>query len=123
MKTKNVHQAVTLKANPKEVYHVLMNSGLHSEIVGSKAVIGTKAGSTFSVWDGGINGYNLALEPKRKSFRHGAPKNGRKVTIQSRFLNLKKLMTVQCSSLINMEFRMMIIKILLMVGKITIGLL
>jgi activator of HSP90 ATPase len=66
MKTKNVHQSVTLKANPKEVYHVLMNSGLHSEIVGSRAVIGSKAGSTFSVWDGGINGYNLALEPNKK---------------------------------------------------------
>jgi activator of HSP90 ATPase len=66
MKTKNLHQSASFKAEPKEVYHSLMDSKLHSEITGSKAVIGTKVGGTFSVWDGGINGYNLALDPGRK---------------------------------------------------------
>jgi activator of HSP90 ATPase len=66
MKTKNIHQIVTFKAEPKDVYHSLMDSKIHSEIAGSKAVIGTKVGSAFSVWDGGINGYNLALDPGKK---------------------------------------------------------
>jgi activator of HSP90 ATPase len=66
MKTKNVHQTVTLKADPKDVYHALMNSDIQSKITGSKAVIGSKTGSPFSVWDGGINGFNLALDKNKK---------------------------------------------------------
>ncbi len=66
MKTKNIHQTVIFKAEPKEVYHSLMDSKIHTEIAGSKSIIGTKAGSPFYVWDGGINGYNLVLHPDKK---------------------------------------------------------
>jgi len=66
MNTKNIHQTVLLKGSPKAVYHTLKDSGLHSGFTGSKAVIGVKVGSAFSVWDGGINGINLVLEPNKK---------------------------------------------------------
>ena len=66
MKTKNIHQTIILKASSKEVYHALMNSRLHSKITGSKAVIATKVGGTFSIWEGGVNGINLALEPDKR---------------------------------------------------------
>jgi len=66
MKTKNVHQTVTLKADPQKVYHALMNWDIHSKITGSRAVIGSKTGSSFSVWDGGIHGTNLVLDKNRK---------------------------------------------------------
>ena len=66
MKTKNVHHVVTFKVDPKELYHTLMDSDLHTKLAGSKSVIGTKVGSSFSVWEGGINGFNLALDPDKK---------------------------------------------------------
>ena len=66
MTTKNIHQDVTFKAAPKEIYRALMDSKTHSKITGSKAVIGTKVGSFFSVWGGGVSGITLALEPNKK---------------------------------------------------------
>jgi activator of HSP90 ATPase len=66
MKTKNVHQIIAIKAEPKEVYHLLMDSELHTKLAGSKTVIGPNAGDPFSVWEGGINGFNLALDPDKK---------------------------------------------------------
>ncbi len=66
MNTRNIHQIVTFKASPKKVYHTLMNSGLHSKMTDSRAVIGTKVGSAFSVWEGGVHGINLVLDLNKK---------------------------------------------------------
>ncbi len=66
MNTKNIHQTVSIKAPVNVVYKALMNSREHSRITGAKAVIGTKPGSPFSVWEGGIRGITLSVIPEKK---------------------------------------------------------
>jgi activator of HSP90 ATPase len=66
MNTKNIHQAVVIKAPPRSVYRALMDSRQHSRITGSKVVIAAKAGGAFSMWDGGIHGITLLLVPDAK---------------------------------------------------------
>jgi len=65
MDTKNVHQTVSIKARVSTVFNLLMDSKQHSKISGSKAVIGQKPGSKFSVWNGGINGITLHVSPNK----------------------------------------------------------
>jgi activator of HSP90 ATPase len=66
MKTQDLHQTVKFAVPPATVYRALMNSRLHSRITASKAEIGARAGSPFSVWDGAIHGITLALAPNRR---------------------------------------------------------
>ena len=66
MNTRNIHQTVTIKAPVSAVYKALLDSRQHSKITGSKAIIGSKPGSPFSVWEGGIKGITLRLIPERK---------------------------------------------------------
>jgi len=66
MKTRDLHLTIRFSAPPATLYRALMSSRLHSRITASKAVIGTKAGSAFSVWDGAILGITLALAPNRR---------------------------------------------------------
>ncbi|MBI4330905.1 MAG: SRPBCC domain-containing protein [Chloroflexi bacterium] len=66
MKTKNIRQQVTFKANPHDVFETLMDSSKHSRITDSVAKISRKVGGKFSVWDGGIEGINLELVPDKK---------------------------------------------------------
>jgi activator of HSP90 ATPase len=57
---------VTVTAPADAVYRALMDSRRHSKITDSKAVIGSKVGSAFSVWGGGVNGITLTLVPHEK---------------------------------------------------------
>jgi activator of HSP90 ATPase len=66
MNTKNIHQAVSLKASPRSVYRALMDSRQHSRITGAKAVIAAKVGGAFRMWEGGIHGITLRLVPDVK---------------------------------------------------------
>lgn len=66
MNTRNIHQTVSIKAPVSVVYKALLDSRQHSRITGSKAVIGSKPGSPFSVWEGGIHGITLRLIPEKK---------------------------------------------------------
>lgn len=66
MKTRNIHQTVTIKAPVSVVYRALVDSRMHTKIAGSKAVIGPKPGSPFSVWNGAIHGITLRLVPEKK---------------------------------------------------------
>jgi len=66
MKTKTIHQTVTFKATPHDVYETLMDSKKHAELVGSNARITKKAGTKFSIYDGEIEGENLELVPDNK---------------------------------------------------------
>jgi activator of HSP90 ATPase len=43
-----------------------MDSRQHSRIAGMKVTIGSKPGSKFSVWGGGIHGFTLQLRPNGK---------------------------------------------------------
>lgn len=66
MKTKTVRQTVVFKASPHDVYEALMDSRKHSAFTGGNARISRKVGGRFSVWDGSVNGINLALVPDKK---------------------------------------------------------
>ena len=66
MKTKTIHQTVTFKATPHDVYETLMDSKKHAELVGAEAKISKKVGAKFSIYDGEIEGVNLELVPDHK---------------------------------------------------------
>ena len=66
MKTKTIHQTVTFKATPHEIYETLMYAKKHSQLTGSNARITKKVGDKFSIYEGEIQGVNLELVPDRK---------------------------------------------------------
>ena len=66
MKTKTIHQTVTFKATPHEIYETLMYAKKHSQLTGSNARITKKVGDKFSIYEGEIEGVNLELVPDRK---------------------------------------------------------
>ena len=61
-----IRQTATLPAQPEEVYEALMDTHLHSRFTGRKADIDGRVGEPFMVYDGYIDGLNLALEPGRR---------------------------------------------------------
>ncbi len=66
MKTKTIHQSVTFKDSPHEVYEALMDSEKHSEFTGSEAKISRAVGGKFTVYGGEIEGVNLYLVSDQK---------------------------------------------------------
>jgi uncharacterized protein YndB with AHSA1/START domain len=61
MKTKTLHQTVTFKASPKQVYEMLMDSRKHRSLSGMPAKISRRVGGKFTAWGTHISGFNLAL--------------------------------------------------------------
>ncbi|NND33405.1 MAG: hypothetical protein HKN76_12510 [Saprospiraceae bacterium] len=53
----------TIKASSKEIYTTWLKSEGHSIMTGGSAKITNKVGSSFSAWDGYIEGKNIVLEP------------------------------------------------------------
>ncbi len=66
MKTKTIHQSVTFKASPHEVYEALMDSEKHSKFTESEAKISRAVGGKFTVYGGEIEGVNLYLVSDQK---------------------------------------------------------
>ena len=66
MNTKNIHQVVSFRAPVRAVYNSLMNPRQHSRIAGMRVTIGSRPGSRFSVWGGGIHGFTLQLKANKK---------------------------------------------------------
>ena len=64
--TKTIKQRVIFKANPHEVYELLMDSKKHAEFTGAEAKISRKVGGKFSAYDGYITGINLELIKNKK---------------------------------------------------------
>ena len=64
--SKPIHQTVTFKASPHDVYEALMDSKKHAAFSGGKAVISRKAGGKISAYDGYIAGKNIELVPDEK---------------------------------------------------------
>ena len=56
----------TLNASAKEIYDAWMNSESHSEMTGGEAEINDIVGTSFSAWDGYIEGQNIALEANKR---------------------------------------------------------
>ncbi|MCX6004831.1 MAG: SRPBCC family protein [Chloroflexi bacterium] len=65
METKDIRQQATFKADPHEVYEILMDSKKHAELAGDEASISRKAGGKFNVGDY-IEGTQLELVPDVK---------------------------------------------------------
>jgi len=66
MKTKTLHQSVSLKATAHDIYESLMDSNKHSEFTRSPAVIHREVGGEFSAFDGWASGKTVELIPYKK---------------------------------------------------------
>lgn len=66
VKTTSIKQTATIPATPKQVYNALINSEIHTAFTGAKAVIGKKAGTYYSAYDGYIVGKTIELEAGKK---------------------------------------------------------
>ena len=67
MKTKTLHQSVSLKATAHDIYEALMDSNKHSEFTHSPAVIHREVGGEFSAFDGWASGKTVELNPRQKN--------------------------------------------------------
>jgi activator of HSP90 ATPase len=61
-----IRQRLFFPATPREVYDLLMDAKLHSQIAGSKVTMSPKTGGHFRVFDGYCTGRNLELVPGNK---------------------------------------------------------
>jgi len=66
MKTKTIHQTVSIKASPHQVYEALMDSRKHTKFTGDTAKISREVGGRFTAWGGYIDGINIELVPDKK---------------------------------------------------------
>ena len=64
--SKPIHQIVTFKVPPHEVYEALMDSKQHSAFTGSKASLNRKVGGEYMAYDGYITGKNIELIPDQR---------------------------------------------------------
>jgi activator of HSP90 ATPase len=66
MKTRTIRQTATFKADPHEIFEMLMDSKKHSAFTRSKASISRKAGGKISAYDGYISGENMEIVNDKK---------------------------------------------------------
>ena len=64
--SKPIHQTVTFKASPHEVYEALMDSKQHAAFTGGKARISRAVGGEIMAYDDYIAGKNVELVPDKK---------------------------------------------------------
>lgn len=63
---KDYKQYYIIPANPEEVYIALTNPATLQLWTGEPAIMSTEPGSEFSLWEGSIEGKNIAFEPGKK---------------------------------------------------------
>jgi activator of HSP90 ATPase len=63
---KTIRQTVTFKADPHEVYEILMDQKKHAKLVDSDARISRKVGGKFVIYGGDVEGKNLELVQDQK---------------------------------------------------------
>jgi activator of HSP90 ATPase len=61
-----LHYQADLKASPQRVYEILLDSKLFAAVTGLPAEIDPKAGGTFSLFSGQIEGRNIELVPNQR---------------------------------------------------------
>ncbi len=66
MKTRTIKQVVRFRANPHDVYELLMDQKKHAKFTKSRAKISRGVGEKFSIFDGGLHGTNVQLVPDKK---------------------------------------------------------
>jgi activator of HSP90 ATPase len=64
--SKPIHQTVSFKASPHEVYEALMDSKMHAAFTGGKARISRKVGGEIMAYDDYIAGKNVELVADKK---------------------------------------------------------
>lgn len=60
-----IHQTVRFNATPVELFNRYADSKKHGAAIGSKVSISQRAGTRFTVFDGGVRGRTLAVVPNR----------------------------------------------------------
>lgn len=63
---KELHKYYRIKGTPEEIYASLINPFAISLWTGAKAEMNDEPGSGFSLFDGDIEGKNIAFEPNQK---------------------------------------------------------
>lgn len=63
---KDYKQYYIISADPEEVYIALTNPATLQLWTGEPAIMSTEPGSDFSLWEGSIEGKNIAFEPGKK---------------------------------------------------------
>ena len=58
---KSFTKIYNIKASKKVIYNALTNSSIIEKWSGSKTIMTSKNGSTFSLWDGSIHGKNIKI--------------------------------------------------------------
>jgi activator of HSP90 ATPase len=66
MKTKDIHQTELFPTTALDIYQCLMDERKHASFTGAPASIEDKEGSSFTAYDGYINGKNIVLERGKK---------------------------------------------------------
>jgi activator of HSP90 ATPase len=61
METRTINHTINFNATPNEVYELIMDQDLHSEITGSEATMSKEIDGEFDVFDGYCQGYNIEL--------------------------------------------------------------
>jgi len=61
-----IHQTVTFKASPHDLYEALMDSKKHAAFTGGKAKISRQVGGEIMAYDDYIAGRNIELVPDKK---------------------------------------------------------
>jgi len=61
-----IHQTVTFKASPHDLYEALMDSKKHAAFTGGKAKISRQVGGEIMAYDDYIAGKNIELVPDKK---------------------------------------------------------
>ncbi len=64
--SKPIHQTVTFKVPPHDVYEALMDSKKHAAFSGEKAKISRRVGGSIMAYDEYITGKNVELVPDQK---------------------------------------------------------
>jgi activator of HSP90 ATPase len=64
--SKPIHQTVTFKVSPHEVYEALMDSKKHAAFSGEKTEISRQVGGAIMAYDEYISGKNIELVPDKK---------------------------------------------------------
>lgn len=66
MKTKTIKQTINFKANPMEIYEMIMDKRKHGEFTQSDAITSRKIKGTFDIFGGYCTGYNIELKEGEK---------------------------------------------------------
>jgi activator of HSP90 ATPase len=64
--SKTIHQEVTFKANPKQIYDTLLDGKKFAAFTGAPATIDNKVGGAISGFGGMITGINVELVPNQR---------------------------------------------------------